>query len=242
MVWTRRTVKDLLRFRYRTNCFLMESFAITHPGLKRRENQDRYFIRGLDNQTFLMAVADGMGGEAGGGLAAQIAIEAFRDFNPGPGSIKTSLFKSFQAASQRIGEEVQKDLELEGMGTTLTAAYIKNGITYWAHVGDSRLYLWRAGRLTQMTEDHTFVNSLVKDGAITQREADVHPMQNILLHCIGCEPLEISSGRFKIFRGDLVFLSTDGLHHLVPEGEIVSILRKEIGIRKKFEELIQVAL
>ena len=189
-----------------------------------------------------MAVADGMGGEAGGGLAAQIAIEAFKDFNPGPRSIKTLLFNLFQAASQRIGEEVQKDFKLEGMGTTLTAAYINNRITYWAHVGDSRLYLWRAGSLTQMTEDHTFVNSLVKDGVITQGEADVHPMQNILLHCIGCEPLEISSGRFKIFKGDLVLLSTDGLHHQVPEREIVSILRKDIGIRKKLEKLIRVAL
>ena len=189
-----------------------------------------------------MAVADGMGGEAGGGLAAQIAIEAFKDFNPGPRSIKTSLFKLFQAASQRIGDEVQKDFKLEGMGTTLTAAYIKNRITYWAHVGDSRLYLWRSGRLAQMTEDHTFVNSLLKDGVITQGEADVHPLQNILLHCIGCEPLEISSGRFKIFKGDLVLLSTDGLHHQVPEREIISILKKEIGIRKKLEKLIRLAL
>jgi serine/threonine protein phosphatase PrpC len=167
---------------------------------------------------------------------------AFNDFNPGPRGTKASLLKSFQAADQRIGEEVQKDFKLEGMGTTLTAAYIKNRITYWAHVGDSRLYLWRAGRLTQMTEDHTFVNSLVKDGVITQGEADVHPMQNILLHCIGCEPLEISSGRFKIFKGDLVLLSTDGLHHEVPEGEIVSVLKKDMGIRKKLEKLVRVAL
>ncbi len=189
-----------------------------------------------------MAVADGMGGEAGGGLAAQIAIEAFEDFNPGPRSIKTQLLKVFQAASQRIGEEVQKDLKLEGMGTTLTAAYIKNRTTYWSHVGDSRLYLWRAGHLTQVTEDHTFVNSLVKDGVITQGEADVHSMQNILLHCIGCDPLEISSGGFKVFKEDIIFLSTDGLHHMVPGGKIVSILRKDIGIRKKFEKLIRVAL
>lgn len=220
----------------------MESYAITHQGLIRKENQDRYFIRELNNQTFLTAVADGMGGEAGGGLAAQIAIEAFKDFNPGSTAVKASLIKLFQATAQKVAEEVQKDPKLEGMGTTLTTAYIKNGITYWAHVGDSRLYLWRAGALTQMTEDHTFVNSLVKDGVITQGEADVHPMQNILLHCIGCDPLEISSGRFKIFKGDLVFLSTDGLHHEVTEDEIVSILRKEIGIRKRFEELVRAAL
>ncbi|MBI4766672.1 MAG: serine/threonine-protein phosphatase [Deltaproteobacteria bacterium] len=221
---------------------MMEPFAISHPGLKREENQDRLVVREFDKQTLLMAVADGMGGEAGGGLAAQIAIEAVQDFTPDLLAMEASFKKIYQAADRRVQEEIEKNLELEGMGTTLTAAYIENGITYWAHVGDSRLYLWRAGRLTQMTEDHTFVNSLVKDGTITQGEADVHPMQNILLHCIGCDPLEISSGRFKIFRGDLVLLSTDGLHHGVPEREIVSILRKEIGIRKKFEELIRAAL
>ena len=220
----------------------MESFAITHQGLKRKENQDRYFIRELDNQRFLMAVADGMGGEAGGGLAAQIAIETFKDLNPDSTAVKASLIKLFQATAQKVAEEVQKDPKLEGMGTTLTMAYIKLGKAFWAHVGDSRLYLWRAGRLTQVTEDHTFVNSLVKDGTITQGEAEIHPMQNILLHCIGCDPLEISSGRFKIFKGDLVFLSTDGLHHLVHEGEIVSILKKEISIRKKFERLVRAAL
>jgi protein phosphatase len=220
----------------------MEPFALTHQGLKREENQDRFVVREFDKQTLLMAVADGMGGEAGGGLAAQIAIEAVQGLNPDTMAVDASFKKIYRAADRKIREEIEKDPQLEGMGTTLTAAYIKNGITYWAHIGDSRLYLWRAGRLTQMTEDHTFVNSLVKDGTITQGEADIHPMQNILLHCIGCDPLEISSGRFKVFKEDLVFLSTDGLHHGVPEREIVSILREEISIRKKLERLVRAAL
>ena len=150
----------------------METFAITHQGLIRRENQDRYLFREFEDQVLLMAVADGMGGEAGGGLAAQIAIEAVGEFTPPDlTDIEASLIELFLAASRRIEDEVRKDPRLKGMGTTLTAACIKNGITSWAHVGDSRLYLWRKEHLTQITEDHTFVNNLVKQGVITEGEA-----------------------------------------------------------------------
>ena len=220
----------------------MESYTITHRGLKRKENQDRFFIREWNDQTILLAVADGMGGEAGGGLAAQISIETIKDFIPALATPDTSLKKAFLAAAQRIREEVRKDSRLDGMGTTLTGAYIINGMTFWTHVGDSRLYLFREGHLTQITEDHTFVNSLVKDGVITREEAERHPMQNILLHCVGCEPMEVSSGHFEVFKGDLILLSTDGLHHEVPEKKISSILAGETGIKEKFERLIEAAL
>ena len=221
----------------------MEMYALTHQGLKRGENQDRYFIREFEDQVLLMAVADGMGGEAGGGLAAQIAIEAVKEFTPPDLTvIEASLNNLFLTASRRIEEEVRKDPGLEGMGTTLTAACIKNGITSWAHVGDSRLYLWRTENLTQITEDQTFVNNLVKQGAITEEEARVHPMQNILLQCIGCQPIEISTGQFKNSRGDLIFLSTDGLHHEVAEGKIVSVLAGEAGVKKILAGLIRAAL
>ncbi|MBI5604368.1 MAG: serine/threonine-protein phosphatase [Deltaproteobacteria bacterium] len=220
----------------------METYAITHRGLKRKENQDRFFIREWDDQTILVAVADGMGGEAGGGLAAQISIEAVKEFTPDPAAPEAFLKKAFQTAALRIHEEVRKDFRLDGMGTTLTGACIKNGMTFWAHVGDSRLYLFREGDLTQITEDHTFVNSLVKDGVITREEAERHPMQNILLHCVGCEPMEVSSGRFEVFKGDLILLSTDGLHHEVLEKKISSILAGETGIKEKFERLLKAAL
>lgn len=220
----------------------METYALTHQGLKRGENQDRYFIREFYEQTLLLTVADGMGGGAGGGLAAQIAIEAVKEFNPALPAIEASLDKLFQTASQRIAEEVRKDPRLEGMGTTLTTAYIKNGITYWAHVGDSRFYLFRAGVLTQITEDHTYVNKLVKEGVITKEKAWAHPLENILLQCVGCKPIEISTGQIKILKGDVLFLSTDGLHHEVAEKKIISILAKEVGIRKIVESLILAAL
>ena len=221
----------------------MKIYAMTHQGLKRRENQDRYFIREFEDQTILMAVADGMGGEAGGGLAAQIAIETVKDFSPPDlPEIETSLKKLFQTASQRMNEEVRKDPGLTGMGTTLTAACVKNEVVTWAHVGDSRIYLFRAGHLSQITEDDTLVNKYVKEGILTEEEARVHPMQNILLQCIGCSPLKITTGKFKIFKEDFIFLSTDGLHHEVAEKKIFSILSGEASVKKILEKLIQAAL
>jgi PPM family protein phosphatase len=220
----------------------METYAISHQGLKRKENQDRYFIREFEDRTILLAVADGMGGEAGGGLAAQIAVEAFKDFNSNLAAVEASFGTVFQFADQRIREEIRKDPQLEGMGTTLTSAYLKKGEIHWAHVGDSRLYLFRTGELTQVTEDHTFVTRLVKEGTITKEQARVHPLQNVLIHCLGCKPMMISSGQFKVQKNDLVLLCSDGLYHEVRDEEMVSILIKKISIKEKFESLLQSAL
>ncbi len=221
----------------------MEAYAITNRGWIRRENQDRYFIREWEGQGLLVAVADGMGGEAGGGLAAQIAIDTVGGFTlPDPPAIEESLRKLFQSASQKIIEEVRKDFRLEGMGTTLTAAFIKNGMTTWAHVGDSRLYLFRGGNLTQITEDDTLLNEYIKEGKITPDEARGHPLQNILLACVGCSPFSITSGTFKISEEDLIVLSTDGLHHEVAEEKIVSALSGKGSVKKILEILIRAAL
>jgi PPM family protein phosphatase len=220
----------------------MKTYAISHQGLKRKENQDRYFVREFEDRTILLAVADGMGGEAGGGLAAQTAVEAFKDFNATLATVEASFAVIFQAADQRIREEIRKDPQLEGMGTTLTSAYLKNGEIHWAHVGDSRIYLFRDGGLTQVTEDHTFVARLVKERAITKEQGRVHPLQNILIHCLGCKPRMMGSGQFKVQKDDLVLLCTDGLYHEVKDKEMVSILSKNISIKEKFEGLLQAAL
>lgn len=220
----------------------METYALTHQGLRRKENQDRYFLREFEDRTILMAVADGMGGEAGGGLAARTAVEAFKDFNPNLATVEASLAAVFQAADLKIKEEIRKDPRLGGMGTTLTSACLIKGEIHWAHVGDSRLYLLRAGRLTQVTEDHTFVNRLVKEGTITKEEARDHPLQNLLIHCLGCMPMTLNYGRFKIQKDDGVLLCSDGLYHQVREEEMVSILTLKTGIKEKFEGLLQAAL
>jgi PPM family protein phosphatase len=128
------------------------------------------------------------------------------------------------------------------MGTTLTAVYLKNNLCYWAHAGDSRLYRLRSGQLTQVTEDHTYVNLLVKIGELTPEKARNHPMGNILIHCIGCQPLEMISGRFEVKSGDYLILSSDGLHHEVREDRIISILNQKSDLKTKCKDLLGTAL
>jgi PPM family protein phosphatase len=220
----------------------METYAVTDRGLLRKENQDRFFLRELEDGTVLAAVADGMGGEAGGAQAAQIAVDVFRDYNPDQPQVEAQLKILFQKASENIKHKVRNSPELTGMGTTLTAVCVKNGIAYWAHVGDSRLYLFRSGRLLQVTEDHTYVNLLVKIGEITPAEASNHPLENILIHCIGCQPLEMTSGSFEVMAGDQIIISSDGFHRGVKEDWMVSILSKKIDLKIKCKELLRAAL
>lgn len=220
----------------------METYALTHQGLERKENQDRFFVREFEDRAILLAVADGMGGEAGGGLAAQKAIEVIKEFNLNPAGVEDAFCAVFQEADRRISEITRQNPRFRGMGTTLTAAYLIKEEIHWAHVGDSRLYLFRDGRLTQVTEDDTFVHHLAKGGVITQAQARNHPMQNILLYCLGCPPLRVSYGRFKVQKDDLFLLCTDGLYHEVNEKKMVSILKKKAALQKKLEGLLQAAL
>jgi PPM family protein phosphatase len=220
----------------------MKTYAVSDRGLNRKENQDRYALREFDDGAVLAAVADGMGGEAGGGQAAQIAIETLTAFSYSLFRVASDLKKLFHSASEKVAEAAQINPELTGLGTTLTAAYIKKGKTYWAHVGDSRLYLFRAGELIQVTEDQTFVNLLVKEGTIKAGEVRGHPLENILTQCIGCPPLRISSGRFEVAPGDLVLLSTDGLHHEIKEEKMAAVLSQKTDLREKCQALLRAAL
>lgn len=220
----------------------MEAFTITDRGLRRQENQDRLILRELEDGTILAAVADGMGGEAGGGQAAQIAVDILKEFKGDLPETEARLKALFQKASETIRRKVQDSPKLAGMGTTLTAVCLKDGMAYWAHVGDSRLFLFRSGRLIQITEDHTYVNLLIKLGEITPEKARGHPLENLLTHCVGCLPLEVSTGNFGILSGDQLILSSDGLHHEVTEDRMSSILSGKTGLNVKCKELLKAAI
>jgi PPM family protein phosphatase len=220
----------------------METYAITDKGYYRKENQDRYFLREMGDRSVLAAVADGMGGEAGGALAAQMTVDLFGEFKPDFPRAEAQLKTLFQKAAENIKLKVQDSPELNGMGTTLTALYLKNNHCFWAHVGDSRLYHLRSEQLLQVTEDHTYVNLLVKIGELTAEKARNHPMGNILIHCIGCQPLEMSSGSLEVKTGDYLLLSSDGLHHEVREDQILSILNQKTDLKTKCKNLLAAAL
>jgi protein phosphatase len=147
-----------------------------------------------------------------------------------------------EIANRSILDMVDEAPALSGMGTTMTVAYVGNGSVTWAHVGDSRLYLFREGQLERVTEDDTIPGLLLAEGEIDQEEARVHPLKNVLFDCVGRGDFEAHAGRFKIQENDILLLSTDGLHDEVPEEEMISILLLNKDLQVKLEDLVSAAL
>jgi serine/threonine protein phosphatase PrpC len=220
----------------------MEIARETHQGLKRADNQDRSLVRAYGPESLILAVADGMGGEAAGDQAAQIAIDSLENFQSEAADPLLELQGLFKQASENIETQVRQNFQLSGMGTTLTAVFLHRGRAYWAHVGDSRLYLFRAGELKRLTWDHTLPDTLLKEGNITTEEARNHPAQHLLLQCIGCGRFKASTGILDLETGDILLVSSDGLHHEVPEEEISTLLTGEEELAEALTKLIEAAL
>lgn len=220
----------------------MKTESISRKGPVREQNQDRLLIRKFSNGSILLAVADGAGGEPAGEQASEIVKETLMQFNPELEVVESHLVELMLAADRHIVAMVEKEQDLRGMGSTMTAAFVRNGVLHWAHVGDSRLYLFRGNELSQETEDDTMAGFLLSEGELTKEEARNHPGRNLLFECVGCGHFEVKTGEFKVQQGDLVLLTTDGLHDKLPEDKIISILRAEGGLKEKLEELVSRAL
>ncbi|GAF93153.1 unnamed protein product, partial [marine sediment metagenome] len=176
----------------------MKSFAMKHRGLVKEDNQDLFFVKEFDDGSILLAVADGLGGMVGGKRAAEMAKESLNNFNPECQTVEAHIEELMQEANRRIMETVEKEPDLEGMGTTMTAAWVRNGNVCWAHVGDSRLYLFRGDELRQITEDDTMAGFLFSEGELTKEEARIHPGNKFVFQCIGGSgEFEADTGNFK---------------------------------------------
>jgi serine/threonine protein phosphatase PrpC len=211
----------------------VELANLTDVGCHRADNEDYYCYwepdDDLDFQTKgrVVVVADGMGGHQGGKLASTIAVEAVRDgyLNHADGDPRQALQTAFQHGHAAILECIRQHPELVGMGTTCTAATICGSHLYYGHVGDSRLYLIRGGNISLLTRDHSQVARLVQDGLITPEEASVHPQRNVLTAAMGVEPAaaDFSETPLPLESGDILLISTDGLHGLVSDQELLAI-------------------
>jgi protein phosphatase len=220
----------------------MKIFSKTHRGFRRDANQDRFLVKEFSNDCVLLAVADGAGGEAKGERAAEISKGSLANFDRDSEAIEAQFVKLMRAADQEIVEIVEEEPDLKGMGSTMTAAFVREGVVSWSHVGDSRLYLFRGDELTQITEDDTMAGFLLEEGEITKEEARNHPGRNFLFEFIGCGQLEPGSGNFALQEHDVLLLTTDGLHDKITEEVIVSILRSETDLGEKLETLVSTAL
>ena len=192
----------------------------------------------------LLVVADGMGGHSAGEVASQMAADVVtRLYYELPSEPGAALKTAVEEANRQIHEAAAADAAKHGMGTTCTALALCGATAYAAHVGDSRLYMLRGGQLYQLSEDHSAVNEMVKLGIITKEQARTHEDKNVILRALGTTPeVEVSVLEpFAVREGDRYLLCSDGLHDLVLENEIASVLTESEDIHAAGERLIAMA-
>ena len=213
----------------------LEVAALSHIGLVRQKNEDalgylepsEIKVRETKGSVFL--VADGMGGHRGGEIASQLAVETIissyfglRETDPAE-----ALDRAFKEANRIIIEKSQSDVSLHGMGTTCTALVFRGGKAYLAHVGDSRAYLFRDGKLDRLTEDHSLVGEMVRSGILSDEDARFHPRRNVITRSIGTHEdllVDVSEEPIELEKGDVFVLCSDGLTSLVGESELRTVL------------------
>ncbi|WP_328917897.1 MULTISPECIES: Stp1/IreP family PP2C-type Ser/Thr phosphatase [unclassified Streptomyces] len=214
--------------------------AGSHKGMIREGNEDSGYAGPR-----LLAIADGMGGQAAGEVASSEVISTIVTLDDDiPGSdILTSLGTAVQRANDQLLHMVQEDPQLEGMGTTLTALLWTGQRLGLVHVGDSRAYLLRDGVLTQITQDHTWVQRLVDEGRITEEEATTHPQRSLLMRALGSgERVEPDLSIREVRVGDRYLICSDGLSGVVSHQTLEDTLAGYQAPHETVQELIQLAL
>jgi PPM family protein phosphatase len=217
-----------------------EHVARTDTGHQRSTNEDAHVARAP-----VFVVADGMGGAQAGEVASQLAIAHFADGLPGADSDSAPerLARAVQEANAEIHALSERDARRAGMGTTLTAAFVGSSEISIAHVGDSRAYLLRDGELSRITEDHSLVEELLRQGRLTEEEAEEHPQRSIITRALGPEPVvEVDTVSVSAAAGDVVLICSDGLTSMVPEATVGEILRDAPDITAAADALVAAAL
>lgn len=210
--------------------------GVSDVGLKRDLNEDSIFF---SEDLGLIILADGMGGHQGGEVASAMAIDTIRgalvkhtappELEPwsgkGPAQLQEIITLAVEAANEAIYTAAQQDVRFQGMGTTVVLA-VSDGIrVLFAHVGDSRLYRWRSGTLTQLTRDHSLVNELVDKGFYTEEEARHAPQKNVITRALGThEKVLVDINESALLVGDRYLFCSDGLSDLCSDEEMAGLL------------------
>lgn len=217
----------------RSDLALIELASASDVGRVRSDNQDRDLLAPP-----LIAVADGMGGHLGGGTAAGMAVDALRGV--GSTTDPTALLAALKEANRAIARAATDDPDLTGMGTTATAALLEDGILYLVHVGDSRAYLIREGRIIQVTQDHSVVAEMVRRGALSADAAESHPARHVITRALGVDAdIDIDALRVDLEPGDVVLLCTDGLSGPVTNDEMLGVVQASLTLEDAAEQLVQ---
>lgn len=205
---------------------MCRAYVRSDIGLVRETNEDSYVFV----PPHLFIVADGMGGHAAGEIASNLAAKTVAQHvldNINSANPEKILEQAISHANEIIYDKAQSEPKYNGMGTTVTITYIDNNIIYWGHVGDSRIYLFRKqnNEFCQLTDDHSLVWELMRNGNISKDEAYNHPQRNMLTRAVGTSPsIKVDTGKTTWSNGDILLLCTDGLTSMVRESDICKIL------------------
>jgi len=227
----------------------------THVGQKRETNQDDLLLMPEER---VFVVADGMGGHLSGEVASQLAVESIKSFfrDTGEDADVTWPFRpdqhldehgnrlvtAIRLANRRIFETSRSDRKFMGMGTTVVAIYFADDAVYVAHVGDSRVYLFRDGELRQLTEDHSLLNDFKKNITMTQEDEDRFPYKNIIVRALGMkDEVEVDVQRLVLRENDTLLLCSDGLSGEVSDPEMEELLVQEPVLSVACSKLIEMA-
>ena len=208
----------------------MEVFAKTDIGRERELNEDYYYIPDKKSDIQIYILADGMGGYNGGEIASKLATTSVKTYieknikeiaHEDKENIVELLKNAIEYANKTVYKKSKENKELEGMGTTLEVCLIYNNRVYIGHIGDSRVYRMRKTVIQKITQDHSYVQKLVKDGTITKEEAVNHPRKNMLMKALGCEEtVEPDIIVKSILEEDIIVMTSDGLTNLITDEEI----------------------
>lgn len=227
---------------------MIKAYAKSDKGNVRDTNEDYFYISNSLDQIQLFLLADGMGGYNGGEIASQLAIQTaknyiennFKDIEKDRDSIIQLLGSSMEYANMVVYEKAKENPELQGMGTTLEICLIYNNKAYIGHVGDSRIYRVRKQFIRKLTQDHSYVQKLVKEGTITKEQAEHHPQKNMLMKALGCNAFVEPDVMVKGFlKDDILIMCSDGLSNMVDQQTIYEMASK--NIEQATKDLVQLA-
>lgn len=227
---------------------MIKAYAKSDKGNVRETNEDYFYISNSLDQIQLFLLADGMGGYNGGEIASQLAIQTaknyiennFKDIEKDRDSIIQLLGSSMEYANMVVYEKAKENPELQGMGTTLEICLIYNNKAYIGHVGDSRIYRVRKQFIRKLTQDHSYVQKLVKEGTITKEQAEHHPQKNMLMKALGCNAFVEPDVMVKGFlKDDVLIMCSDGLSNMVDQQTIYEMASK--NIEQATKDLVQLA-
>jgi len=230
--------------------------AVSDVGRKRKGNEDSVSV---NPEHKLFVVADGMGGHAAGEVASRIAVDSIEEFIRATGGDEeitwpfgldesisydgNRLKTAVRSANRKVLEITREKTEYEGMATTVAAVLVDGARANLAHVGDSRIYLFHGGALSQLTSDHSWVNEQIRSGIISAEQARSHPLRNVVTRALGGRAdLQVDVQSRDMEPGDILLLCSDGLTSMLPDEEIEPLVKEAEGdVKKAARDLVDAA-